>query len=306
MNELENAIKSMIDLSNLSSTGFYQQKCKVCKDHTVRAGFKFEHDGVIYQCFRGKCDGTVVQKYDEPLSKKFRRVMDAYNVTIPNSFKFKKNRVQKAPEEYDQSLFEKNDYEAIKMNKTFKPITDAPEHDPFYFYLEDRSLLDHKDKFLCCTFGFYDDCLIIPFYFYGKLIGWQALHIYTGTYRTHGSHMIYLPNGRIPDEPIITDSAIDAMCVPNGVGILKSEIDKKQAYHLRHTKPYVLPDKKGGERSVAFAKRYGWGLIIPTYKVKDANEAKELFGKMVVAKMMAENKYEDSVKAEVKYRIWKD
>ncbi|MBT8449368.1 MAG: hypothetical protein KJO69_06740, partial [Gammaproteobacteria bacterium] len=56
MSELEDNIKSAIPDARVSAKGFHLIRCPVCQSKAVKAGFKFEPDKIVYNCFRGSCN----------------------------------------------------------------------------------------------------------------------------------------------------------------------------------------------------------------------------------------------------------
>ena len=95
--ELDADIKSAI-LGGVTpkTTGFYAIKCPMCRSKETKAGFKFEPDKIIYNCFKGKCTASTEYVYGEHVSKNFKELMETIGVQIPLNAKFsnKKAKVQ--------------------------------------------------------------------------------------------------------------------------------------------------------------------------------------------------------------------
>ena len=56
---------------------------------------------------------------------------------------------------------------------------------------------------------------------------------------------------------------------------------------------------------MAVAKRTGWRISIPEWKVKDVNEAVQKYDMMITAKMIHDGVVRNITKAEVKYNMWR-
>ena len=306
MSELEENIKATVNFHNIAATGFYTLKCPVCNDNKVRGGFKFESDKIIYQCFRGKCDATTVYEYEKHMPKKFRYLMDLLNVDIPLDLKFKK--IKKQSESLDEDLYEPHTYKSIELLSDFRKY--CPDKYPYFDEFLLRRHANFKQGLYVGTKDQWKNRLIIPFYHRGTLIGWQGVNEY---YRklpylnsSGNSDILFVntKNGYIPEIPIIVEGIFDAIVLPDGIATLGNTITKKQAYILRHSKPILVPDRKDS-RYIEIAKKYGWRVSIPHWKVKDTNAAVQKYGIFVTARMIHDGIEENLLKAETRYRMWK-
>lgn len=305
--ELEDNIKSVLGGCDVSSSGYYQLKCPVCNDHTKRAGFKFESDKVIYNCFRGKCDASTEHEYGQPMYKKFRHLMDVFGVEIPLELRLNKHK-PKSIEKLNKDLYEKHSYDDLEFPEDF--INYSPEfHYWFDDFLKDRHV-DFKRDLYVGKEGDWRNKLIIPFYHQHKLIGWQGVSVYDGKtfYMTSSDNtdLMFINNkqGYIVDEPLIVEGVMDAAVIPDAIATLGNKVSKKQAYFLRNSNPILIPDRKGSD-FLRVAKMYGWRISIPEWKVKDVNAAVQKYGKFVTMKMIHDGIQDNIKKAEVKYRLWK-
>lgn len=302
--DLKQAILFSIDHKGLSPSGFYSVRCLVCDDHKVRAGWKLTDDSIIYACFRGKCTATIVYQEGAYPSRKFRKVLDAYGIRLPDEIRL--NTLNKIKEEINDTLYEPHHYQAGEF--------------PDYFYPYKPEKAGRICRWLATTYGMEDsgylighreewkDRLIVPFFFGKMLIGWQGVYYGTKEYKTYlkssfNTDMLYCPTGSLPEEPILVEGIFDAKSIPDGVATLHSSVSKKQAYLLRNKKPILLPDREGS-RYMDVAKRYGWRVCIPIWTDKDANEAMVRYGRMTVAKMIHEGICRNHFDAEVRYRLW--
>lgn len=306
--ELEDNIKSAIGNCDISSSGYYQLKCPVCNDHTKRAGFKFESDRIIYNCFRGKCDASTEYEYNSGMYKKFRNLMNVFNVEIPLELRLSKQK-SKTIEKLNEELYEKHSYDTVEI-----PIKSVSYHPDYHYWFSDL-LKERKAEFPNELYVGKEDPwnnkLIIPFYHQHKLIGWQGISVSSNGktfYMTSSSNtdMMFINNkdGHIVDNPVIVEGIFDAVSMPNAIAVLGNTVSKKQAYLLRNSNPILLPDRKGSN-FINVAKRYNWRVSIPEWKVKDSNEALIKYGKFVIAKMIHDGIEKNITKLKVKYNLWK-
>jgi len=302
MQELEDNIKNTVDFKGEAGTGFNTCKCMVCGDTKIRAGFAFDNDSIVYNCFRGKCPvGAAVYEKGGYMSRKFRQVMDAFGITIPTKALIKNRNLKK--EILDTSLFETHKYHPVELPKELKPY-DPDRDNKFFLYLQDRGI--HDTDYYVYDHGKFYNKLVVPFRFRDYIIGWQTIDIKSiySPYKYGNDNMLYLPDGVIPKEPLIVEGVFDAKSIPNGIATLQSNISKKQAYHLRNSRPIFVPDRKGS-RYLEDAKRYGWRISIPEWKEKDPNAALQKYGKLVVAQMIYDGIMDSYVKAQMKYELWR-
>lgn len=306
MSELEDNIKSAIPDARVSAKGFHLIRCPVCQSKAVKAGFKFEPDKIVYNCFRGSCNAKGEYVYGEPMYKWFRNLMDLLGVEIPIGLrvgKTKKKDVTELP-----AIYEKHYYKGLTIPDDFVDY-DPEKHWWFKNMLDERHADFNRDLYV----GTHDEWkhkLIIPCFHNGKIIGWQGINYYNGKtfYLTSGENtdvmFINNPEGRIVKNPVIVEGIMDAVVIPNAIAIFGNHISRRQAYILRDSNPILLPDRMGSD-FLKSAKLYNWRMSVPEWKHKDANEATKTFGQFVVAKMIHDGIIKDMTKAEVAYNMWK-
>lgn len=298
--DLVDSIKSKIDCSKITPTGFHSIKCPICMDYKVRAGFKFEDGEIIYNCFRGKCPiGKAKWVMGERFSRKFKQVLDAIDVDIPVELLVQKHSSIEI-ELLDEDLYTKPSYKPMKIPTEFIRYNPT-KHIEYKRYLDSRHCFD--DDYYIGVGRSWAGLLVIPFYLNGILIGWQGRDIHKKRFNTSSSELIYAPMGYIPQNPVIVEGVFDAKVTPNGIAILHDNISKTQAYLLKNKNPILLPDKNVSE-FMKIAKLYGWKMSIPTWKVKDSNAATMKYGRLVMSQMIYDGICDDALMAEVKYNMW--
>lgn len=311
MPQLEDDIRSAVHFHKTSATGFNTMKCPVCHDKKVRAGFRFESDKIVYNCFRGKCDASCEYVYGEPMYKKFRAVLEAIDVRpdVQTSINSRGSKYKVAKTVLNPDLYEEHEYKTLELYKSFEDY-DPKHHWWFRNFLDDRHANFKQDLYVG-TKEPHKNQLIVPFHYNKKLIGWQGVSINSNGstfYQTSSENtdLMYINqgNGTIPKIPIIVEGIMDAVVLPNSIAVLGNSVSKKQAYFLRNSSPILLPDRKGSN-FLSVAKRYGWKISIPQWKEKDVNEVVKRYGKFVAAKMIYDGIQDNLLKAETMYRIWR-
>ena len=306
---LEDQIKAnpLVDQSP-SSSGYNQLVCPMCNDHKKRAGFAFHPDRIVYSCFRGKCDASTEYVYGEAMYKKFRGLMDVFGVDIPIELRLNRQKA-KPIEKLNEELYEKHTYDDIELPNDFV------KYHPDYHYWFDAFLkkrhADFNRELYVGKEDTWNNKLIIPFYQQGKLIGWQGISVFENGktfYQTSSGNtdLMFINNssGYIVKNPVIVEGIMDAVTIPDAIAILGNSVSKKQAYLLRNCDPILLPDRKGSN-FISVSKRYGWKISIPEWNVKDSNAAAQKYGKFVMMKMVHDGIQSNTLKAEVRYNLWK-
>ncbi len=296
-------ILNSIRMGPATGTGYHELICKVCNDHRKRAGFSFQPDGSIkYNCFRGKCDASCGYTPGTPINYKFKRVMDAYGVVIPAQMAAQMSiaAMNATSESYDIQLYKPHVYKNMNLPVTFlnyNPVV----HKRAAAYLADREIHD-LDYYVSNDS---DAWLHVPLRLYDSLIGYQSIKLTEKFYlkSTINTDMIYLPDGEIPEEPVIVEGIMDAKSIPDGIAVLQPTVSPRQAYVLRKRRPILLPDRKGS-RFMGVAERYGWPIIIPSWEEKDTNKAVLKYGRIRLAEMMKACIVDDIQSAKLKYEVW--
>lgn len=290
-----------------SATGFHKLICPMCNDTEGKAGFKIEHNTIGYSCFKGKCTANTKYEEGEYVPKKFKALMKELMIDIHPTLLTNGSKLQQSLEQLDEDRFEEHSYKKVELLDQFEPY-DISKHRKFALRLAERGIFD--DNYYVGTKDEWKDRLIIPFYFYGKLIGWQGWHIWEDHYMPYltssgNTDLIYCPDGFLPRNPLVMEGVFCAKSIPNGVAVLHSNITKKQAYILRDRSPILVPDKKGSKFMDA-VDLYGWDVTIPTFNTKDVNDSVKKNGIFITARSLYEGRTKSSFEARVKYEQWKD
>ena len=292
------------------ASGFHSVYCPICNKTEKRTGgFRFESDKIGYNCFRGSCDASCVYTFGEPMSRRFKRLMEAIGVKVPASLRMVKSSIQKAMEDVDNDLYVKNSYNKIDFPEgNMVTVTDDDSDLGAWWrrYLERRKI--PMTGLRVCHSGQYRDCLMIPFWNDGKYVGCQFLTkagVYLANYGGN-EHLLYSPSGSFNMKTVIlVEGAMDARCIPFGVATLGKKVTPEQAYHLIGKRVIMLPDIYGNHYIDQF-QDYEWEICVPPWDVKDLNDAVKKYGLLVATRMVMDNLYKPSnpTKAIAAYKIW--
>lgn len=307
-NALVDQIRMRANLDRLEATGFYAVNCPICKKMDRKTGgFKFEPESIIYNCFKGSCDASTVYELGKPISRKFRKLMEAIGVEIPIELKMIRSTFQKQLESLDETLYKKHSYSDIEFDECFELLSESSHPNRFFYveYFESRMIPWHD--VIIFTTGQYRGLAAIPFAFYDKLIGVQVITL-QGKYIKlffKNTNVIYLPESKVPDTVLVVEGALDAKCFTNTVATLGSKITPEQAFFLRGKDVIMIPEKKGNNFINQFH-QYGWKMSIPEWgdDCKDLNDAVMKYGVIVVAQMVKDGIVKDKLTAQVRYKDW--
>lgn len=302
-------IMSHAGLDRPEATGFYAVYCPVCRAEDKKTGgFKFEHDAIIYNCFRGKCDASCVFKPNQPATKKFKHLMNVIGVSIPLELRLVKHSFRKHLDELDKALYTPHKY------KTCDPFEDETvplsEMDGAIATKWRNRMEERKvpiGNFECIVDGKYRGNLLLPNMVNGTRTGYHIITDHNYVLLGGGNeHTLFCPQNYIPNDfVIVVEGLLDAKCFPNTVATLSNKLVTQQAYFLRHTKRVImLPDRSGGNTFIDTFHRYGWEICIPPWQEKDLNEAVIRYGVFTVARMMRESLYKDKIKAMTAFKLW--
>ena len=294
-------------LGSPEATGFYAVHCPICKKSDKKTGgWKFEHDKIIYNCFRASCDASTVYEEGNPVPRKIKRLCEEYGVKIPPELLMVRTNFHKELEKLNEELYKEHTYKQVPRPDGAVPFDEgSKELRARWGKFFDRRRCSTDDVFLMES-GDYKGCAVIGIRFFDKLVGYQYV-TKKETYVAHNggnSNLLDTPWKSIPNTVIVVEVTLDAKCFPNTVAVLKSKITTEQAFHLRGKRVIMLPDRTGNGM-ISQVQQYGWEIALPDWDAKDLNEAVQKYGVMVAAKMLMDSVYSDKLKAETKYRIWR-
>lgn len=310
--QLENIIRSYVQLPPPSGGGWCSVRCLVCNDHAHkrRGGWKFDGTSIGYHCFN--CGAKFMFDHESSrLSDETIRILDAYGIPSDQlstlklgllTHKSSSNHTTTPPT--PTIAYPK----PITKPEFFVPLMESSSiwRDVALEYLDERGIphiahdfhvvepsnsLIHKQWL---------GRLIIPMYRNGELIFWQGRDM-TGKKKPK-----YL-NSNVTREAIlfgydklatdhqsplyVVEGTFDAIVV-GGVATLTNEMTKTQVAILsRCPRPkIVIPDKTGdGDKMAKKALELGWSISIPDYgNCKDPAEAQQKYGSLYVRRAIVD------------------
>jgi hypothetical protein len=304
---LRDLIESNIHLGQESSGGFRVLRCACCKDHSERAGFKFDGDTVGYNCFNCKAR-AMHEEHTTDMSVAMKRVLEAFGITreqinevVGSAFFAKASE----PKEITAAAM-------VPPVRLFTPEVALPpksypigvHHNeelqlPLAEYILNRGLdpvalnahfsLDPK----------YLNRVILPCMRDGKIIYWQA--------RTLGnSKPRYLSPGINKDAVLwgydnlrrsyelplfVTEGIFDAASI-DGVALLGSKINESKLQILnrsRRRRAVVIDRDDNGGRLGQLALLHGWEITFPPNGATDVNDSHQKYGKLFTIYTLMKN-----------------
>lgn len=309
--KLQNDIKLHANLGQQEATGFYALHCPICKKSDRKTGgFKFEQDKIVYNCFRGSCPASTVYQIDGYIPRKFKALMREIGVTIPLELRLNKNTTtRKKRVSLDPSLYREASFKQQEIPEGWVPIHESehPKVGVWVDYLGSRACT-LSDVFMIES-GKYRGLIAIAMYYFDKLIGYQIVVDGKGKKKylteTINDNILYIPERRPESIMIVCEGLLDAKCFPNTVATLHSKLSPEQAYFLRDSELWFLPDKGDNKFIDQFYLYPNAKFIVPNWKQKDLNQAVCDMGVMEVAERIRESLISDKKLAKMRYNMWR-
>lgn len=318
--DLEFLIRQYVLLpARVSARGWYSVKCRLCNDYKTRGGFKFEQEGITYNCFNCACSAKFIPAEHNSVPDKMQAVFDAFGIPkedfsalIFKGFLLRSN-VDKAKSDTPSIQLK---YNKLVPPSFFRPlITDGTgdvydelaceyleterEIDPksYCFMLADKTDMDPK------KWAKWKGRLIIPYYRNGDLIFYQGRDIIDSDRERYmmptdprdtamfGYDQIYSHS----DKPLyIQEGFFDAHLLGDSVAVFTNKMTDQQIEILNRCRrqKVVIPDRKG--KGYILANQgldNGWSVSIPDVgeSCKDINDAIKKYGRLYVLRTLADN-----------------
>lgn len=322
MHPIEALIKNKIQLSNKIVKGWNKVLCRVCNDHGkkgMRAGFRFDHDVVGYNCFN--CGAKFkISHTATTISREAYRILGAYGVV--------EDEVNMAlidvaairgiagllGEQNKPALLQdptaQNPPE-IQLPTSFQILQPDPNSKDVWTALATNLLLERKIDPNSYPFMIspgdrkWGTRLIIPvfkdrrpIYFMGRDMLDQSPSKYINCDVTRENVLFGFDRlFEHTDQPLyVFEGIFDAMTM-NGVAVLQNHMTKGQIKWLNKSsrRKVIVPDFKGdGHMLAEEGIQQGWQVAFPDIgSCKDINEAMCTFGRIFVIKSIVENTYND-------------
>jgi hypothetical protein len=268
-------------------------------DNRKRGGIKFS-DGFVYNCFN--CKYTASWQPGRPVSGKLKSLLKWMNASDDeiNKIIFEALKTE-SPDYKPHEFVTQIAFTEKELPEGSMPLTNwAQEELPpdlekklldVFTYLINRGNDPLSSHFYWTPSPGFDNRVIIPFFFHGKIVGYTARKITDGRPKyvsdQHPFFVFNLDNQKENQQyTLVTEGPFDAIAV-NGVGLLGNGIGEQQARLINElgTKPILIPDQDlAGLEAIEAAKELGWGVAFPNWgdKVKDCADAVQQYGRLFV------------------------
>lgn len=304
---LKEVIETFIPIKRRTNLqGWHPVLCKVCNDHGRkgnRAGFRFDHDIVIYNCFN--CGHTAVYNPHEnkTMPEKMKMVLDAFHVPQEEwqQVVFTALSLTKGGD-YNQQYNNTKSIEppAVSLPDFFYQLSDDPKDEMSQCaieYLKTKRGINWKDyPFMLAKITNHPDSkrwfgrLIIPFFKDNKLIFYQGRDLTDTRPQKYLNASVNRENvlygfeflNQNTDEPLyIVEGWFDAFLI-QGIAVLGRKISDGQLRWINSSpRPKVIiPDKTGKGFDLALmGLEKGWAVSTPDVgDCKDVSEAVVRYG----------------------------
>lgn len=179
-------------------------------------------------------------------------------------------------------------------------------------YLTERGMDPLADFYWSPSQG-YDQRVIIPFKYEGRIVGYTARRVTEGkpkyiSDQTPG-YVFNLDSQQRSNQRavIVVEGPMDALSV-GGVAILGAEIMDKQALLINKLglEPIVVPDRdRDGLRTVEQAIELKWAVSMPEWQdCKDANDAMLRYGRLATVASIIQSAETSELKIRLRARNW--
>lgn len=307
-NEFEQLIRNNVSFSKRAATGFEQLKCAVCNDYKQRAGFKFENGKIHYHCFNCSIDKSHYENA-KTMSSEFREILNAFHINnneIDNilSKKFFNPNIKNKKENVKTDLIFPSKIDLPLKSYPFDEEQDLLWKEIASTFLLSRGLTEQSYTWYLSNDRHLRSKLIIPFFFQGKIIYWQAREMdpennerYKNPSVSRGNIIFNFDElSRYTKEPLfITEGVLDAISIgQNAIALVGSTLSPFKIEMLKRVKDreiiFVIDKDKNGKTLGENVVKHGWTITFIDGELADANEALQKMGKIWMLNNIIENK----------------
>ncbi len=275
------------------------------------------NEGVSYHCFN--CGFKASWQPGRKITAKFKRLLQWLHV--PDDL-VTKCSIEALRIEEDSSYQGSKPVVPVFIDKALplgsvpiKDILDDPPEEliPVLEYLLSRNLYLEDYPFHWTPEDGFQNRLIIPFYYQGRIVGYTARKITNGKPKYISEQQpgyVFNLDRQHYDRKyvIVTEGPIDAICI-DGVAVMSAEIGTSQHALISQLQRevIVLADRdEAGIKMVEQALEFGWSVSFPEWAegIKDVNEAVNLYGRLYTLHSIISSKESNNLKIQLKMRKW--
>lgn len=332
---IADAIYSYLPIKRKNTPSGWTKFNAVCCHHNgtsadtrARGGVIRNSDGVSYHCFN--CGFKASYVSGRHLNRKMRQLLQWLNVPDDeiNKLALEALRIQE-DSEYQAKVslptFEDKPFPEGAMSiKDWIPMLDQLPPDlrnsfnTVLEYIVYRGFDPLDENFYWTFASGYENRLIIPFRYEGRIVGNTARKVIEGkpkyiSDQTPGYVFNLDAQNPAPWENrkkhvLVVEGPLDALSI-DGVALLGAEIMDKQAMLINRLgmEPIVLPDRdKDGLRTIEQALANRWAVSLPDWHpdIKDANDAVRKYGKLYTLYSIFKNVETNELKIKLRMKQW--
>jgi hypothetical protein len=266
------------------------------QDSRKRGGLRFDH-GVSYNCFN--CKFTASWQPGRPLTEKFKslcRWMGASDDDI-NTMIFEALKTESAEYVHEdkgtQVTFTEKELPegSLPISEWINVLEVGEKLAPVVAYLVGRGLDPLDNNFYWTPEPGYDNRVIIPFRYQGKIVGNTARKVTEGRPKyvsDQHPHFVFNFDAQTEEQKyvFVCEGPFDALAV-GGVALLTNNVAEQQARIINSLglEVIVIPDQdEAGLELIKCAIENDWAVAFPTWdnNVKDSADAVQQYGKLFV------------------------
>jgi hypothetical protein len=268
-------------------------------DTRKRAGVRFDGEGIVYNCFN--CKFTTGWQPGSPFGEKMKslcRWLGGSEDDIKDMIfeSLKTESAEYRPEEYQPKVI----FEDKPLPEGALPLSDwvamgKEEIDdfilPMFDYIMQRGFDPQSEDFYWSPASGYENRLIIPFRYQGRIVGNTARKVTEGRPKylsDQHPHFVFNVDAQKEESKYIfvCEGPFDALSV-GGVALLTNEVADQQARIINGLgkEVIVVPDQdEAGLNLIKRAIHYNWAVGFPNWDlaVKDCAEAVQRYGRLFV------------------------
>jgi len=265
-------------------------------DTRKRGGLRFDQ-GIVYNCFN--CKYTASWQPGRPISNKFKNLCkwlgasdDDINTLIFEALKTEAPDYINTAQEVKVEFTEKPLPEGALPIAEWINISEVSEQlAPVAEYLVSRGLDPLDENFYWTPTAGFDNRVIIPFRYQGRIVGNTARKVVDGRPKyvsDQHPHFVFNVDAQHEEQKyvFVCEGPFDALSI-GGVALLTNDIADQQARIINSLghEVIVIPDQdEAGLNLISKAIEYDWAVAFPNWDsdIKDSADAVQRYGKLFV------------------------
>lgn len=301
MNLIQSTVRAVLPAKRkMTPTGWESFNAVCChhrgegRDTKSRGGIIFKGDGFTYHCFN--CNFKAGWTPGHSLSANSRKFLEWLGVPSSEINKLvlealkAKNDLKKDEKTFNMGLELKDlPYNCKSFNDWVQEGCEDENFINVIDYVLKRKLNLDWYQWMWSPENGYQDRLIIPYFYEGKIVGWTARKITKGNPKylsvSQPSYVFNLDNQPYDRKfVIVVEGPIDAISI-EGVGVLGNELNETQIARINALGKEVIlvPDNdRSGAKLITTALDQGWFVSLPDWgaDVKDVADAVSKYGRI--------------------------